>query len=277
MEDALLEFRDISKSFGSVYALRGVSLRVRKGEVIAQNVDDLHGDANKLTMQTMLTERGTVIAGVGYTPVYHDIMTGTQMDGRAFPEGIHPPEGDPSFNESARLIGFLNGVCGGEFFIANLSAPKPSFRHSGRLDEGLAQWIRMRLVSNPTCLLASTVDVFLIADSGYDPYTAVVITHGELLRSEPETAAALVAALREGWRGYLDDPGPANALMGARNPEMDAEAMRLAAEAQQPLIEVPGGALGSMRAERWTTLAGQLQQLGLITEPQPAAAYFANP
>jgi simple sugar transport system ATP-binding protein len=35
MEDTLLEFRDISKSFGSVYALRGVSLRVRKGEVIA--------------------------------------------------------------------------------------------------------------------------------------------------------------------------------------------------------------------------------------------------
>ena len=35
------------------------------------------------------------------------------LDGRAFPEGIHPPEGDDSFNESTRLLGFLNGVCGG--------------------------------------------------------------------------------------------------------------------------------------------------------------------
>jgi len=87
------------------------------------------------------------------------------LDGRAFPEGIHAAENDPSFNESARLIGFLNGVCGGEFFIANLSAPKPSFRHSGRLDEGLSRWIKTRLVSNPTCLLASTVDVFLIIES----------------------------------------------------------------------------------------------------------------
>jgi hypothetical protein len=87
------------------------------------------------------------------------------LDGRAFPEGIHPPEGESAFNESARLIGFLNGVCGGEFFIANLSAPKPSFRHSGRLDDGLSRWIKTRLVSNPTCLLASTVDVFLIIDS----------------------------------------------------------------------------------------------------------------
>jgi hypothetical protein len=87
------------------------------------------------------------------------------LDGRAFPEGIHAPEADASFNEAARLIGFLNGVCGGEFYIANLSAPKPHFRHSGRLDEDLSRRIKTRLVSNPTCLLASTVDVFIIVDS----------------------------------------------------------------------------------------------------------------
>ena len=87
------------------------------------------------------------------------------LDGRAFPEGIHPPEGDPSFNEAARLMGFLNGVCGGEFYVANLSAPKPHFRHTGRLDEELSRWIKTRLVSNPTCLRASSVDVFLIFDS----------------------------------------------------------------------------------------------------------------
>jgi hypothetical protein len=87
------------------------------------------------------------------------------LDGRAFPEGIHPPEGDPTFNESARLIGFLNGVCGAEFYIANLSAPRPHFRHSGKLDDGLSRWLRTRLVSNPTCLLASSVDVFIIMDT----------------------------------------------------------------------------------------------------------------
>jgi hypothetical protein len=87
------------------------------------------------------------------------------LDGRAFPEGIHPPDGENSFNEAARLLGFLNGVCGGEFYIANLSAPKPYFRHTGKLDAELALWIRLRLVSNPTCLLSSTKDVFLIMDS----------------------------------------------------------------------------------------------------------------
>jgi hypothetical protein len=58
-----------------------------KGEVVAQNVDDLHGDNNKLGMQASLTERGTMVAGVGITPNYHDALTGSQMDGRAFPPG----------------------------------------------------------------------------------------------------------------------------------------------------------------------------------------------
>ena len=58
-----------------------------KGEVVAQSVDDLHSDNNKLGTQTSLTERGTMIPGAGYTPNRHDILTGTQTDGRAFPPG----------------------------------------------------------------------------------------------------------------------------------------------------------------------------------------------
>ena len=60
-----------------------------KGEVIAQNVDDLHSDNNKLTSQSALTERGTIVAGVGYTPNYHDVLTGSQMDGRAWPPNVN--------------------------------------------------------------------------------------------------------------------------------------------------------------------------------------------
>ena len=32
------------------------------------------------------------------------------LDGRAIPEGIHPPDGASVFNESARLVGFLNSA-----------------------------------------------------------------------------------------------------------------------------------------------------------------------
>jgi len=58
-----------------------------KNEVVAQNVEDLHGDNNKLGAQTSLTERGSMIPGVGYAPNRHDVLTGSQRDGRAFPAG----------------------------------------------------------------------------------------------------------------------------------------------------------------------------------------------
>jgi hypothetical protein len=58
-----------------------------KKEVVAQNVEDLHSDSNKLGMQVSLTERGAIIPGVGYAPNRHDVLTGSQMDGRAFPAG----------------------------------------------------------------------------------------------------------------------------------------------------------------------------------------------
>jgi hypothetical protein len=60
-----------------------------KGDVIATSVDDLHSDNNKLNQATGLTERGNKLPGVGYTPNYHDIMTGSQMDGRAFPGNMN--------------------------------------------------------------------------------------------------------------------------------------------------------------------------------------------
>ena len=43
----------------------------------------------------------------------------------------------PASTNPRGSIGFLNGVCGGEFYIANLSAPKPHFRHTGKLDDEL--------------------------------------------------------------------------------------------------------------------------------------------
>jgi hypothetical protein len=60
-----------------------------KGEVIAKDVDDLHGDGVKLGPTTSLTERGTVVAGFGYTPNYHDVLTGSQADGRAWPGNMN--------------------------------------------------------------------------------------------------------------------------------------------------------------------------------------------
>jgi len=58
-----------------------------KGVVVATSVDDLHSANNKLTKETNLSEKGEVINGRGDTPNRHDILTGSQADGRAFPAG----------------------------------------------------------------------------------------------------------------------------------------------------------------------------------------------
>ena len=61
--------------------------RNAKGVVVAKSVDDLHGSENNLTKQTALTEKGEPVNGRGDTPNMHDILTGSQPDGRAFPVG----------------------------------------------------------------------------------------------------------------------------------------------------------------------------------------------
>jgi hypothetical protein len=58
-----------------------------RGEVIARSVDDLHSANNKISKQTALNEKGETVNGRGDTPNRHDILTGSQPDGRAFPAG----------------------------------------------------------------------------------------------------------------------------------------------------------------------------------------------
>jgi hypothetical protein len=58
-----------------------------KGVKVADSVADLHSDNNKLSKENSITEKGEVVNGRGDTPNKHDLMTGSQLDGTAFPEG----------------------------------------------------------------------------------------------------------------------------------------------------------------------------------------------
>ncbi len=58
-----------------------------KGVRVAENVADLHSDNNKLSKENSLTEKGEMVNGRGDTPNTHDILTGSQLDGTAFPPG----------------------------------------------------------------------------------------------------------------------------------------------------------------------------------------------
>jgi hypothetical protein len=65
-----------------------------KGEKIANGLADLHGDSaelarlgNNLVKMSALTEKGDMVNGRGDTPNTHDMLTGSQTDGRAYMDG----------------------------------------------------------------------------------------------------------------------------------------------------------------------------------------------
>jgi hypothetical protein len=60
-----------------------------KGVVIATSVEDLHSAGNKISKESGLTEKGTVVNGVGDTPNQHDMLTGSNMEGRAMPDNVN--------------------------------------------------------------------------------------------------------------------------------------------------------------------------------------------
>jgi hypothetical protein len=77
-----------------------------KGVVVAKDVADLHSASNNLTKETALTEKGDVNNGRGDTPNRHDILTGSQADGTAFPPGTDRTCGNwMSSAQGAAMVG----------------------------------------------------------------------------------------------------------------------------------------------------------------------------
>jgi len=57
------------------------------GARIAADVEQLHSVLNRVSAFTALDQRGRTIPGSGYAPNRHDILTGSQADGTAYPAG----------------------------------------------------------------------------------------------------------------------------------------------------------------------------------------------
>ena len=60
-----------------------------KGAVIATSVDDLHSANNKIGRATALNEKGEPVKMRGETPNQHDILTGSDLEGKAFPGNLN--------------------------------------------------------------------------------------------------------------------------------------------------------------------------------------------
>ena len=59
-----------------------------KGAVIAKDVDDLHANPN-INKATLLDEKGERVKVRGDTPNMHDMLTGSDLQGRAYPSNMN--------------------------------------------------------------------------------------------------------------------------------------------------------------------------------------------
>jgi NitT/TauT family transport system substrate-binding protein len=205
---------------------------------------------------------------------------------QTFPQGImaHKARGFQSIEDVFTHPGILAAENDTwlKYLLAKYPQPKVTITsYSGGIAAFLAKpdYSQQCFVTSEPLLAArqgGDPQTFLIADAGYNPYTTVLITHGDTIRQHPERVKAIVEACREGWRQYLDDPSAANAAMGKLNTEMDTETFKRAAEVQKLLIDKPGVPLGNMTADRWHQLGQQLVQLKVIDAAPPADQCFVN-
>jgi NitT/TauT family transport system substrate-binding protein len=85
------------------------------------------------------------------------------------------------------------------------------------------------------------VKFFLLADGGYPPYGSTIVTTEKMVAEKPDVVARFVKASLEGWRDYIKNPAPGNALIKADNPKMTDGQIAFAIEKLRENKAIDGG------------------------------------
>jgi NitT/TauT family transport system substrate-binding protein len=113
------------------------------------------------------------------------------------------------------------------------------------------------------------VKFFLLADGGYPPYGSTIVTTEKMVAEKPDVVARFVKASLEGWRDYVKDPAPANALIKADNPKMTDGQIAFAIEKLKENKAIVGGdaaklGIGIVTVERYKKIYDFLVAGGLL-------------
>ena len=110
--------------------------------------------------------------------------------------------------------------------------------------------------------------LFLLADLGYPPYSQVLIVTRATLERRGDVLKRFVRASAEGWRSYLAQPAPGNALIAKDNPQMGADliAFGIASTKANGLVDsgdARSAGLLTMTDARWNATVDFLRGAGL--------------
>ncbi|MBX3654908.1 MAG: ABC transporter substrate-binding protein [Ramlibacter sp.] len=138
------------------------------------------------------------------------------------------------------------------------------------------------LTSEPFAVQKAGVkaNTFLFADHGWPTYSTTISCMEQTVKDRPKAMAAFVRGTMEGWKSYLADPAPANALIKKDNPNMTDEQLAYSvAKLKEMGIITGGGAakagIGSMDETRIKANYAFLVENKLIDPAKvtPAQAY----
>jgi NitT/TauT family transport system substrate-binding protein len=110
--------------------------------------------------------------------------------------------------------------------------------------------------------------VFLLADLGYPPYAETLVVTRDTLTKRRDVLRRFVVASAEGWKSYLANPAPGNALIKQANPEMTDELLAYGLAKMKQYAVVTGGDVGTrglltMTDARWQSTIAFLRAAAL--------------
>jgi NitT/TauT family transport system substrate-binding protein len=110
--------------------------------------------------------------------------------------------------------------------------------------------------------------VFLLAEQGYPPYSEVLAVRRDALAGRADALKRFVRASAEGWKSYLANPAPGNALIKRDNPQMGDELLAYGQRKMKEYAIVTGGdvstaGLLTMTDRRWQQTLDFLRATGL--------------
>jgi NitT/TauT family transport system substrate-binding protein len=118
------------------------------------------------------------------------------------------------------------------------------------------------ITSEPYALQKAGVkaNAFLLSDYGYPAYSTTIVCMEQTVRSRHAALAAFVRASIEGWKSYLADPAPGNALIKKDNPNMTDDQLDFSVRKMRETGLVTAGDAGRLG-------------IGIITDARARASY----
>ena len=116
--------------------------------------------------------------------------------------------------------------------------------------------------------------VFLLADSGYPPYAETIVATTKTVKDKPEMVRKFAEATAQGWKSYLKNPAPGNALIKKANPEMTEELMAYGVKKMKDYALVTGGdaktaGILTMTDARWKQTFDFMVSAGMTPRATP--------